>query len=84
MSVFHQPCNLTVLAVGGDVTFRIAGDKTFEMRLFAHQRRDYIVVRGGFTSGLRARGRFRSVQDNGRCHDIVRGTWMAERVETAA
>lgn len=84
LSVFHEACNLTVLAESGDFTFGIADDGTFAMRFFANQRRDKVVVRGEFRSRLRARGQFRSVQDNRDCQDVVRGTWSVERVTAAA
>jgi hypothetical protein len=84
LSAFHEACNLAVVATSGDITFAIADDNTFVMKFFANQRRDKIVVRGEFTSRIRARGTFRSVQDNRDCQDIVRGTWSVERIETAA
>jgi hypothetical protein len=84
LSVFHEACNLVVVATSGEVTFAIADDNTFVIKFFANQRRDKIVVRGEFTSRNRAKGRFRSVQDNQDCSDIVRGTWRVLRVETAA
>jgi hypothetical protein len=82
LSVFHEPCKLAVVATSGDVEFGIEDDNTFVMR-FANERRDKIVVRGEFTSRNRARGTFRSVQDNRDCTDVVSGTWRVERVATA-
>jgi hypothetical protein len=83
LSVFHESCNLTVLATSGNVAFRIEDDNTFVMRFFANGRSDKVVVRGEFTSRNRARGTFRSVQDNADCTNIVRGTWRVLRVQTA-
>jgi hypothetical protein len=83
LTVFHRPCDLIVITDSGDVTFRIADDNTFEMRFFASERRSELLVRGEFTSRLRARGRFRSVQDDRDCRDTVRGTWRLVRVDRA-
>jgi hypothetical protein len=79
IAVFHAACNLVVVGRSGGVTFAIQDDNTFTMRFFGNERADRIVVRGEFTSRNRARGTFRSVQDNAECRDLVRGTWRVVR-----
>jgi hypothetical protein len=79
ISVFHTSCNLVVVGRSGDVTFAIENDNTFTMKFFGNERADRIIVRGEFTSRNRARGTFRSVQDNRECRDLVRGTWRVLR-----
>lgn len=79
--VIHADCNLAVVARSAGVTFSIQDDNTFVMRFFGDDRDDRIVVRGEFTSRLRARGTFRSVQRNRDCRDTVRGTWKVVRTE---
>ena len=83
LSVFHQPCNLTVLATSGAVGFRIAEDGTFVIRFFDSDRETTVVVRGEFTSRERVRGTFRSERDSHGCRDVARGTWRAHRVGAA-
>ena len=79
LSVFHQPCNLTVLATSGAVSFPIADDGTFVIRFFDSDRETTVVVRGEFTSRERVRGTFRSERDTHGCRDVARGTWRAHR-----
>lgn len=81
ISVLHAPCNLVVVGRSGGVSFSIRDDNTFTMRFFGNGRADRIVVRGEFTSLNRAKGTFRSVQDNRDCRDSVRGTWRVVRTE---
>ena len=83
LPVFHQPCNLTVLATSGAVRFRIADDGTFVIRFFDNDRETTVVVRGEFTSRERVRGTFRSERDTHGCRDVARGTWRAHRVGSA-
>jgi len=83
LPVFHQPCNLTVLAKSGAVRFRIADDGTFVIRFFDSDRETTVVVRGEFTSRERVRGTFRSKRDSRGCRDVARGTWRAHRVGSA-
>jgi hypothetical protein len=80
LSIFHEPCNLTVVATSGGTTFQIEDDNTFVMRFFARDRRDNVVVRGEFTGRNRARGTLRSAQADPGCSDVVRGNWRAVRV----
>lgn len=83
LSVFHQPCNLTVLATSGAVRFPIADDATFVIRFFDSDRETTVVVRGEFTSRERVRGTFRSERDSRGCRDVARGTWRGHRVGSA-
>ena len=83
LPVFHQPCNLTVLATSGAVGFPIADDGTFVIRFFDNDRETTVVVRGEFTSRERVRGTFRSERDSRGCTDVTRGTWRAHRVGSA-
>jgi hypothetical protein len=83
LPVFHQACNLTVLATSGAVRFRIADDGTFVIRFFDSDRETTVVVRGEFTSRERVRGTFRSERDSRGCRDVARGTWRAHRVGSA-
>jgi hypothetical protein len=78
--IFHQACNLTVLATSGAVRFGIADDGTFMIRFFDSNRETTVVVRGEFTSRERVRGTFRSERDSRGCRDVARGTWRAHRV----
>jgi hypothetical protein len=79
IAVFHAACSLVVVGRSGRVTFQIRDDNTFTMKFFGNERADRIVVRGEFTSRNRAKGTFRSVQDNRDCRDSVRGTWRVIR-----
>lgn len=83
LSVFHQPCNLTVLATSGAVRFPIADDGTFVIRFFDSDRETTVVVRGEFTSRERVQGTFRSERDSQGCRDVARGTWRGHRVGSA-
>ena len=44
---------------------------------------DRLIVRGEFRSRQRAKGTFRSIQDNPGCRDTVRGTWSVEKLPAA-
>jgi hypothetical protein len=83
LPVFHQACNLTVLATSGAVRFGIADDGTFVIRFFDSDRETTVIVRGEFTSRERVRGTFRSERDSRGCRDVARGTWRAHRVASA-
>jgi hypothetical protein len=80
-SVFHEACNLVVLANQRNTAFAIDEDGAFTMRFFGGDNaRDRLIVRGEFTSRKRARGTFRSIQDNPGCHDTAGGTWSVEKL----
>ena len=80
-SVFHEACNLVVLARQRNTSFAIEDDGSFTMRFFGGTNaQDRLVLKGEFTSRQRARGTFRSVQDNTDCQDTVSGTWRVEKL----
>jgi hypothetical protein len=84
-SAFHEACTLVVLASQRDTSFAIEDDGSFTMRFFGGENaQDRLVVRGEFTSRQRARGTFRSIQDNPGCRDRVSGTWRVEKLPAAA
>ncbi len=79
-SVFHETCNLVVLANPRNTAFAIDEDGAFTMRFFGGTNgQDRLIIKGEFTSRRRARGSFRSVQDNPDCQDTVRGTWRVNK-----
>lgn len=85
ISVFHETCNLVVLARQRNTSFAIDEDGAFTMRFFGGTNaQDRLIVQGEFTSRQRARGTFRSVQDNPDCSDRVSGTWSVEKLPAAA
>lgn len=80
-SVFHEACNLVVLANQRNTAFAIEDDGSFTIRFFGGTNaQDRLVVKGEFTSRQRARGTFRSVQDNPDCQDRVSGTWRVQKL----
>lgn len=84
-SVFHESCNLVVLARHRNTAFAIDEDGAFTMRFFGGTNaQNRLVLKGEFTSRRRARGTFRSVQDNADCRDTVSGTWRVQKLPTAA
>jgi hypothetical protein len=81
VSAFHEACSLVVLARLRNTSFAIEEDGSFTMRFFGGENaQDRLVVRGDFTSRQRARGTFRSIQDNRDCRDTVSGTWRVEKL----
>lgn len=81
VSAFHEACTLVVLARVRDTSFAIEDDGSFRMRFFGGDNaQDRLIVRGEFTSRQRAKGTFRSVQDNPGCRDTVSGTWRVEKL----
>lgn len=85
ISAFHETCNLVVLARQRNTSFAIDEDGAFTMRFFGGANaQDRLIVRGEFTSRQRARGTFRSIQDNADCSDTVNGTWSVEKLPAAA
>jgi hypothetical protein len=84
ISAFHEACNLVVLAKQRNTTFAIDDDGSFTIRFFGGTNaQDRLVVRGEFRSRQRARGTFRSVQDNAGCSDTVTGTWSVQKLPDA-
>ena len=84
ISVFHEACNLVVLARQRNTTFAIEDDGSFTMRFFGGTNaQDRLIVKGEFRSRQRARGTFRSVQDNAGCSDTVTGTWSVQKLPDA-
>jgi hypothetical protein len=85
ISAFHVACNLVVLARQRNTSFAIGEDGSFTMRFFGGvNAQDRLIVKGEFTSRHRARGTFRSIQDNPDCRDSVSGTWRVEKSPAAA
>ena len=80
ISAFHEACNLVVLANQRNTSFAIDEGGTFTMRLGGANAQDRLIVRGEFTSRHRAKGTFRSIQDNPDCRDTVNGTWTVEKL----
>lgn len=81
ISAFHEACTLVVLARLRDTSFAIEDDGSFRMRFFGGDNaQDRLIVRGEYTSRLRARGTFRSIQDNRDCRGTVSGTWRVEKL----
>lgn len=85
ISAFHEACTLVVLARLRNTSFAIDEDGAFRMRFFGGDNaQDRLIVRGEFTSRQRAKGIFRSTQDNPGCRDTVSGTWSVEKLPLAA
>ena len=80
-SVFHEACNLVVLANQRNTAFAIDEDGAFTIRFFGGiNAQDRLVLKGEFTSRQRARGTFRSIQDNPDCQDSVSRTWSVQKL----
>lgn len=77
--VLHQDCNLTVTADSRSIEFPISDDGTFTMRFYGGEGRDRLVIRGEFTSRLRANGVVRSFQASSDCRETLTPTWTARR-----
>jgi hypothetical protein len=79
ISVLHEACNLTVTANARRTEFPISDEGTFTMRFFGGEGQDRLVVRGEFTSRLRARGIVRSFQDSEDCRRSLTRRWKVHR-----
>ena len=81
ISVFHETCNVVVLARQRDTAFHIRNNGSFTMQFFGgHNAEDRLVVRGEFTNRHRATGTFRSIRGNAGCRDSNSGSWRANKL----
>ena len=81
ISVFHETCNVVVLARQRDADFHIRNNGSFTMQFFGGDNaEDRLVVRGEFANRHRATGTFRSVRGNAGCRDSLSGSWGVNKL----